>query len=96
MFVVTPAGVIATDPVAYGRPTGGQTYLDEIRKVTGKPVKYLIPRHPGPNDRLGTKQDVQDQLTFLAACGVAVPEFSHAQTKRHPRVAFLRRRRFLA
>jgi hypothetical protein len=22
MFVVTPAGVIATDPVAYGRPTG--------------------------------------------------------------------------
>ena len=24
MFIVTPAGVIATDPVAYGRPTGGQ------------------------------------------------------------------------
>ena len=24
IFVVTPAGVIATDPVAYGRPTGGQ------------------------------------------------------------------------
>ena len=45
MFVVTPAGVIATDPVAYGRPTGGQTYLDEIRKVTDKPVKYLIYSH---------------------------------------------------
>ena len=45
MFVVTPVGVIATDPVAYGRPTGGQTYLDEIRKVTDKPVKYLIYSH---------------------------------------------------
>jgi glyoxylase-like metal-dependent hydrolase (beta-lactamase superfamily II) len=45
MFVVTPAGVIATDPVAYGRPTGGQQYLDEIKKVTDKPVKYLIYSH---------------------------------------------------
>lgn len=45
MFVVTPDGVIATDPVGYGRPTGGQTYLDEIRKVTDKPVKYLIYSH---------------------------------------------------
>ena len=24
MFIVTKDGVIATDPVAYGRPTGGQ------------------------------------------------------------------------
>ena len=45
MFVVTPDGVIATDPVAYGRPTGGQDYLNEIRKVTDKPVKYLIYSH---------------------------------------------------
>jgi len=45
MFVVTNDGVIATDPVAYGRPTGGQTYLDEIKKVTDKPVKYLIYSH---------------------------------------------------
>lgn len=45
MFVVTKAGVIATDPVAYGRPTGGQTYVDEIRKVTSQPIKYLIYSH---------------------------------------------------
>ena len=45
MFVVTSEGVIATDPVAYGRPTGGQDYLNEIRKVTDKPVKYLIYSH---------------------------------------------------
>jgi len=45
MFIVTKAGVIATDPVAYGRPTGGQQYLDEIKKVTNQPVKYLIYSH---------------------------------------------------
>lgn len=45
MFVVTADGVIATDPVAYGRPTGGQDYPNEIRKITNKPVKYLIYSH---------------------------------------------------
>jgi glyoxylase-like metal-dependent hydrolase (beta-lactamase superfamily II) len=45
MFVVTPEGVIATDPVAYGRPTGGQTYVDEIRKVTQAPIRYLVYSH---------------------------------------------------
>src|SRR5215475_12127969 len=45
MFVVTKDGVIATDPVAYGRPTGGKAYVDEIRKVTDKPIKYLIYSH---------------------------------------------------
>lgn len=45
MFVVTKAGVIATDPVAYGRRTGGQQYVDEIRKVTDQPIKYLIYSH---------------------------------------------------
>ena len=45
MFVVTPDGVIATDPVAYGRPTGGADYVAEIRKVTDKPIKYLVYSH---------------------------------------------------
>jgi glyoxylase-like metal-dependent hydrolase (beta-lactamase superfamily II) len=45
MFIVTSDGVIATDPIAYGRPTGGQTYIDEIRKITDKPIKYLIYSH---------------------------------------------------
>lgn len=45
MFIVTKDGVIATDPVAYGRPTGGQQYLDEIKKVSDKPVKFLIYSH---------------------------------------------------
>jgi glyoxylase-like metal-dependent hydrolase (beta-lactamase superfamily II) len=45
MFIVTPEGVIATDPVAYGRPTGGQQYVDEIKKITDRPIRYLIYSH---------------------------------------------------
>jgi glyoxylase-like metal-dependent hydrolase (beta-lactamase superfamily II) len=45
MFVVTDEGVIATDPVAYGKPTGGADYVAAIRKVTDKPIKYLIYSH---------------------------------------------------
>ena len=45
MFIVTREGVIATDPIAYGRPTGGALYVEEIRKVTDKPIKYLIYSH---------------------------------------------------
>jgi glyoxylase-like metal-dependent hydrolase (beta-lactamase superfamily II) len=45
IFVVTSEGVIATDPVAYGRPQGGAQYVAEIRKVTDKPIKYLVYSH---------------------------------------------------
>jgi glyoxylase-like metal-dependent hydrolase (beta-lactamase superfamily II) len=45
MFVVTSAGVIATDPIGYGRPQAVTTYIDEIKKVTDKPIKYLIYSH---------------------------------------------------
>ena len=45
IFVVTSEGVIATDPVAYGRPQGGAQYIAEIRKVTDKPIKYLVYSH---------------------------------------------------
>lgn len=45
MFVVTSAGVIATDPIGYGRPQAVTTYIDEIRKVTDQPIKYLVYSH---------------------------------------------------
>jgi glyoxylase-like metal-dependent hydrolase (beta-lactamase superfamily II) len=45
MFVVTSAGVIATDPISYGRPQAARTYVDEIKKVTNQPIKYLIYSH---------------------------------------------------
>jgi glyoxylase-like metal-dependent hydrolase (beta-lactamase superfamily II) len=45
MFVVTKAGVIATDPIAYGRPEAAVTYIEEIKKVSDQPIKYLIYSH---------------------------------------------------
>ncbi len=45
MFVVTPDGVIATDPIGYGRPHAVTTYIDEIKKITNKPIKYLVYSH---------------------------------------------------
>jgi len=45
IFVVTPAGVIATDPIAYLRPQAATTYIDEIRKVTPAPIKYVVYSH---------------------------------------------------
>ena len=38
MFVVTKDGVIATDPISYGRPEAAVTYIEEIRKVSD-PIK---------------------------------------------------------
>ena len=45
MFIVTNEGVIATDPVGYGRPTGGADYVAEIKKVTSQPIRYLVYSH---------------------------------------------------
>jgi glyoxylase-like metal-dependent hydrolase (beta-lactamase superfamily II) len=45
MFVTTSDGVIATDPISYGRPEAAKTYIDEIKKVSDKPIKYLIYSH---------------------------------------------------
>jgi glyoxylase-like metal-dependent hydrolase (beta-lactamase superfamily II) len=45
MFIVTPAGVIVTDPIGYGQPQAERTYLEEIRKITQAPIKYLIYSH---------------------------------------------------
>jgi glyoxylase-like metal-dependent hydrolase (beta-lactamase superfamily II) len=45
MFVVTPDGVIATDPIGFLRPQAVTTYIDEIRKVTPAPVRYVVYSH---------------------------------------------------
>jgi glyoxylase-like metal-dependent hydrolase (beta-lactamase superfamily II) len=45
LFVVTPDGVIATDPIAFLRPQAASTYIAEIRKITSAPIRYLIYSH---------------------------------------------------
>jgi glyoxylase-like metal-dependent hydrolase (beta-lactamase superfamily II) len=44
MFVVTPAGVIVTDPIGERRPAA-KAYIEEIRKITQAPIKYVIYSH---------------------------------------------------
>jgi len=45
MFIVTPDGVIVTDPIGLRRPAA-QAYIEEIRKITPAPIKYVIYSHP--------------------------------------------------
>ena len=66
MFVVTKDGVIATDPIAYGRPNGGQQYVDEIKKVTDKPIKYLIYSHHHYDHIAGGKAFKDAGATIIA------------------------------
>src|SRR5436190_22920522 len=44
MFIVTPAGVIATDPISERRPAA-KAYIDEIHKITNAPIRYVIYSH---------------------------------------------------
>ena len=44
MFVVTPDGVIATDPIGERRPAAA-AYIGEIRKITQAPIRYVIYSH---------------------------------------------------
>src|SRR5262249_22187687 len=41
MFIVTPEGVIATDPIGERRPAA-QAYIAEIKKITNAPIRYVI------------------------------------------------------
>ena len=66
MFIVTPEGVIATDPIGYGRPNAGQVYLDEIRKVTDKPIRYVIYSHQHFDHSAGGKALKDAGATFVA------------------------------
>ena len=66
IFIVTKAGVIATDPVAHGRPNGGQQYVDEIKKVTNQPIKYLIYSHHHYDHIAGGKAFKDAGATILA------------------------------
>ncbi len=45
IFITTPEGVIASDPIAYRRPQAARTYIEEIRKVSQAPIRYLVYSH---------------------------------------------------
>jgi glyoxylase-like metal-dependent hydrolase (beta-lactamase superfamily II) len=86
MFVVTPEGVIATDPIGYLRPQAVTTYIDEIKKVTKAPIRYLVYSHHHYDHAAGGKpfkdagativahKNAKDHLTRLANPDVPVPD----------------------
>jgi glyoxylase-like metal-dependent hydrolase (beta-lactamase superfamily II) len=66
MFVVTRDGVIATDPIGYGQPEAVTTYVEEIKKVTPQPIKYLIYSHHHFDHIAGGKPFKEAGATVIA------------------------------
>jgi glyoxylase-like metal-dependent hydrolase (beta-lactamase superfamily II) len=66
MFVVTPEGVIATDPISLNRPQAAVTYIEEIRKITPAPIKYVIYSHHHYDHITGGKPFKDAGATFVA------------------------------
>jgi glyoxylase-like metal-dependent hydrolase (beta-lactamase superfamily II) len=65
MFIVTKAGVIATDPISLRRPAA-KAYIEEIRKVTQAPIKYVIYSHSHYDHSAGGKPFKDLGATFIA------------------------------
>jgi glyoxylase-like metal-dependent hydrolase (beta-lactamase superfamily II) len=66
MFIVTPQGVIATDPIGYGRPQAVNTYVEEIKKVTNQPIRYVIYSHHHFDHIAGGKPFKDAGATFIS------------------------------
>src|SRR3989454_2804564 len=65
MFIVTPAGGIATDPISENRPAA-TAYLAEIRKITQAPVRYVVYSHGHADHIAGGKPFKDAGATFVA------------------------------
>jgi glyoxylase-like metal-dependent hydrolase (beta-lactamase superfamily II) len=66
MFIVTPAGVIATDPIGRYRPQAVTAYLDEIKNITSAPIRYVVYSHHHYDHIAGGKPFKDAGATFVA------------------------------
>ena len=64
MFIVTPAGVIATGPISLRRPA--KPYIDAIQAVTKAPIKYVIYSHSHFDHTAGGQPFKDLGATFVA------------------------------
>jgi len=64
MFIVTPEGVIATDPISLRRPA--KPYIDAIQAVTKAPIKYVIYSHSHFDHTAGGQPFKDLGATFVA------------------------------
>jgi glyoxylase-like metal-dependent hydrolase (beta-lactamase superfamily II) len=69
MFIVTPEGAIATDPIGYARPEGVQDYINEIKTVTSQPIRYLVYSHHHFDHISGRHGKAQEQHGAVALAG---------------------------
>ena len=65
MFVVTPAGVIATDPIGLRRPAA-KAYIEEIEKITKAPIRYVIYSHSHFDHIAGGRPFKEKGAVFVA------------------------------
>jgi glyoxylase-like metal-dependent hydrolase (beta-lactamase superfamily II) len=65
MFIVTPDGVIATDPIGERRPAA-DALIGEIRKITQAPIKYVVYSHSHFDHIAGGKPLKDLGATFIA------------------------------
>jgi len=63
IFIVTPEGVIATDPIT---PKSAEFMRAEIRKVTDQPVKYVVYSHQHWDHTRGGKVFKDEGATFVS------------------------------
>ncbi len=85
MFIVTPAGVIATDPISDNRPAA-EAYVAEIKKITSAPIRYVIYSHHHPDHIAGGKpfkdagaifvahRLAKERLTAMARPDIVIPD----------------------
>ncbi len=85
MFIVTPAGVIATDPISENRPAA-EAYIAEIKKITSAPIRYVIYSHHHPDHIAGGKpfkdagaifvahRIAKERLTAMARPDIVIPD----------------------
>jgi glyoxylase-like metal-dependent hydrolase (beta-lactamase superfamily II) len=65
MFIVTPDGVIATDPIGERRPAA-EALIAEIRRITQAPIKYVVYSH-GHFDHIAGGKPLKDAgATFVS------------------------------
>ncbi|MCB2107888.1 MAG: MBL fold metallo-hydrolase [Rhodobacteraceae bacterium] len=76
IFWVTPDGVIATDPISV---SAAKALRDEIRKVTDKPVKYVVYSHQHWDHILGAQifKDEGAQIVSHKNCVAHFEELPH-------------------
>jgi len=66
MFVTGKNAVLATDPISYLRPQAATTYIEEIRKVSAAPIKYVVYSHHHYDHIAGGKPFKDAGAKFIA------------------------------